>query len=463
MEEVRVVSVTIENVKGIEHAELRFQSPAPGRGQLIKVMGENRQGKSSVLDALESCLRGGKTPELIRTGAKKAEIVMRLSDGHTITRTHTQKGSYTSIEGPDGIPVKGGPMTFIEKLTSTFAFDPLQFIDAEPRERIAYVLKVLGESLQFAQAEIAQALNGAGPLLPAPEGGMDVTAFDRYKKSAEEKRAAIGSRMEEKADFIETSRKMLPAGDAGERKDWQAELARLAEEQRKTAVAEAAETQAVNAAMAEAVEIINADIQKRADAARAEFDRFMAELTGEKTDRRTAIRETAARDLAVVQVRWSDRKQAAAGEVANAQSMLEQDTRANTIRGEMERLQAECKVLSRQYDSVKDAVKALEELRRSKLAKLPVNGLEFTDGRFLVDGKDFDELSGQERFVKAIEIAAQGRGALGLMILQEKARLTPKSLKELEDAVVESGLQVVLEHATEGQLRSEPASALAVA
>ncbi len=172
------------------------------------------------------------------------------------------------------------------------------------------------------------------------------------------------------------------------------------------------------------------------------------------------IRGNASRSRDVVHARYSETKLALARQVATAQAMLEEDTRSNTIRGEMERLQGECRVIGGQYDAVKDAVKALEELRRSKLAKLPVAGLEFTEGKFLVDGKDFDELSGQERYVKAIEIASHGRGVLGLMVLQEKARLTPQSLRELEEAVVESGLQVVLEYAEPGVLRSEPAAAL---
>lgn len=470
MEEVRVTEVIIDNVKGIEHAELRFQRLPPGQGQLIKVMGENRQGKSSILCAIQSCLEGGKQPGLIRTGQKKAEIVMRLSDGHTITRTHTAKNSYTTIEGPENVAVKA-PMSFIDSLASSFAFDPLKFCEAEPKERIAYVLKVLGESLKFEAAEIHAVMGGASVLapgiqdiLPAPTDALDVTAFDRFKKAAEEARATLGTRMKERADFIETSRKMLPAGDNGPvGTNWKVELARLAAEQQTVARSESIAMQVVHTDQANAISAISALFKTSEDEARTEFERYIAELRSKKESGIASANQQATERLSAIQSQWSESKQSLAAAVSNAQAMLEQDTRANTIRSEMERLTRECKVIGKQYDAIKDAIKALEELRRSKLADLPISGLEFTDGKFLVDGKDFDELSGQERYVKAIEIASQGRGALGLMVLQEYARLTPNSLRELEAAVIDSGLQVVLEYAESGVLRSEPASALVMA
>jgi recombinational DNA repair ATPase RecF len=90
---VKVIGITIDNVLGIEHFEFR-----PGAVSILA--GRNGVGKTSVLEAIRSALRGGHDPSLLRRGAEKGSVLLRLEDGTQITKTIGREASPLKVSLP---------------------------------------------------------------------------------------------------------------------------------------------------------------------------------------------------------------------------------------------------------------------------------------------------------------------------------------------------------------------------
>ena len=99
-DKVKIVSFDIENVKRVQAVRV-----TPAETGLTTLGGDNRQGKTSCLDAIMSALGGEKySPnDPIRDGSKKAQVIVKLSNGITVTRLFTDKGTYLKIDAQDGI------------------------------------------------------------------------------------------------------------------------------------------------------------------------------------------------------------------------------------------------------------------------------------------------------------------------------------------------------------------------
>ena len=152
MESMRLVSVRVENVRGLELAEVRV-----GDG-LTVIGGGNHQGKSSFLDGICYALGGKKLfpPDPIKEGEDEAEIELRLGGGteilpwpctvhRTIRRSDngdcTTRVTITSEEG-DEAPT---PQTLLNSLIgSGLGFDPLGFVGMSAKEQVNCLRQLVG-------------------------------------------------------------------------------------------------------------------------------------------------------------------------------------------------------------------------------------------------------------------------------------------------------------------------------
>ncbi|MFP5226444.1 MAG: hypothetical protein ACLGXA_02360 [Acidobacteriota bacterium] len=490
--EVHATLIELTNVKGIPHAELRLRKPEPGKGQLIALIADNGQGKSSFLAGVEAIFTGGHRPSMIRDGADKAEARMLLSDGTDIKRITTRKGYRLDIKTADGVEVKA-PESYVKKLASGFGFDPIAFCKAKKEERLKYLMSVM--PLEFTEAEILKAMGDAKKLLAPPAGTLDIAGVNKLVKDLVEKRGATGSRRDERAASVEAFRKTLASGDQGDDpRDWKAELAAL--EARKSGIenSEREEVREIEVELAAFRKTTDAAILKADDAARGEFLRLLelarkgepglddvaalanlawnlAELSTQAKSLGDAL---AGAKEATDKVRSenSETMQALSAEIATARAGADEQIRSTAIREQMEVQRKEARRLSAEWDALAGAIKGLEELRRSKLTELPVEGLAVKeDGSIFVDGRDFDEINQGARWIKSMEIGAVGVGELGLMYADEAEHLGPANWELLREAVVASGLTVIAARVASReeieqygpQLRSEPAAALVTA
>lgn len=127
--------IKISNFLGIEELEV-----APGKVNLIS--GGNRQGKTSLLEAIEKAVTNReRRPRVIRDGADQAIILIDLEDGTTIRRSITPKTSSLAVT-KDGFKANA-PQAFLSGLIGSYAFNPVDFINEDEKKQTEILLQAV--------------------------------------------------------------------------------------------------------------------------------------------------------------------------------------------------------------------------------------------------------------------------------------------------------------------------------
>jgi len=143
---MKVVSLSVSNIMKVTAAFIQPKS------EVVVIQGDNENGKSSLLDSIVMAVSGDRAlPKVpIKKGAKKGEIVVKL-DGDkalgippfTITRSITDKKAYVKIE-PESVTAGETPRSFLDKLIGSISFDPLKFINEDPKKQRKTLLTLIG-------------------------------------------------------------------------------------------------------------------------------------------------------------------------------------------------------------------------------------------------------------------------------------------------------------------------------
>lgn len=459
-EPLRVNRIEIDCIKGIEHCELRLE----GR-QLLRIKGANGTGKSSILDAIASVFEGGSDPAMVRQGAKQGTVLIELSDGTAIKKTQSAKqGAKVEIRTKDG-EVVDKPQTYIDKLAASFAFDPLAFCRADSKKRAEYLVKAL--NLSFTGKEVGAIkfgkLDVGGPVrdLVGPEAALSLDQFDELRKKVYERRRQANASVKELDETVKNLRRSLPSTEEGELGVGMGDMLQSAQGQ--LAALEAAEKKdlefiagqlhdakkAEQEKMQVAIEAARALMQKTVDEARAKYDAEIAEIQADESEATEAVRQERAPERA--------RLQQAIGE---AQANLKRQGEIEALQKHLGEQQRRWAVKVAEAEALDKALDGLDELKRSKVEKLPIEGLELRDGEVYVGGIPFDHLNQQKRYETSFEVGTLLLGDLPLVVGDEAEHLDAEHLKEFEAALASSPLQVILAQVDDGPLRSEPQGAL---
>lgn len=431
---MNVQSIEVRNIKGITHLAAKI-------GAMTIISGRNGEGKSSFLDALSSPFLGGHEPSLIRKGADKGEVTITLNDGAVIRFTITEKASTLKITNGDGSAVKA-PATYIKSLASSFAFDPISFLDArtpaEKEKRLKFLLDAM--PISFSKSEIVTEVP-----LPNLRAEYTIEEFDALRQGTREQRANANSDVERLEKSSKSFKLMLPENDGlhnligrnvadyqppvNEWKEKAADLERQLEAARsnlRTSVTGWRSDIAVAKGEIDDWEIAEIErIRKEANGKRADIDAKGAVLIDE---------ERKPLDEAI---------QIIAVELATAKEKAEADTRLDGVR---QSVLVVIKELGTAYDRAADldkTVKALDDLRKKKLAALPVEDVEIRSGDIFYKDIPFDHVNFQQRIFTTFEIVSLKMGALPLMVIDNFEALDPEHREMFTAAVAQFGYQVI--------------------
>lgn len=147
----RIVKLEAENVK-----RLRAVTIAPD-GAVVTIRGDNGQGKTSVLDAIEYALAGEKShpAEPIRRGAEKARVVVETDDGTVIERRWTAGGTRLEVRNRDGLKYST-PQKLLDGLVGKLSFDPLAFMREKPERQAEVLRQLVGVDVSLLDAKRKQ-------------------------------------------------------------------------------------------------------------------------------------------------------------------------------------------------------------------------------------------------------------------------------------------------------------------
>jgi DNA repair exonuclease SbcCD ATPase subunit len=397
---MKVVHLEVQNVKRI-----RAVSITPGSGPTVIIGGQNAQGKTSVLDAIQMVLGGGKAlpEEPIRRGAKQASIVADLGD-LVVERVITKTGTTLTVRDKDGNK-RSSPQTLLDKLCSKISFDPLEFSKQEPAKQ--------NETLRA--------------LVP----GLDFTLLDQQRARLYDKRTDVGKdakRARAHAESIivppSTPATAVVIGDLLA----QLQTANLAQRE----VAERA--QRITDAQRKLADAERDYATAKAALDKAEQKRMAARLSVNAAEREPEVQapDTAPIELAIQNAEAINR---------NVQRRAERDGHEKQA-GELE---AQVAALTAQID-------AIDQQKHDALAAaaFPVPGLGMAADGPTLNGVPLAQASGAEKLKVSVGIGLALNPEVKVLLVRDASLLDDASLAIVADMVAAAGAQIWLERVGSG-------------
>lgn len=411
-ERYRITRVTARDFKSLDWLEI-----SPGHECLILLHGPNRSGKTSALDALTAALAGKRSqPEHpIRDGQPSATIEVELSDAArqvilTAKRSITQRGQTLDLTRTDhsGAVNVSKPQTTLSALLPAIMFRPLAFSEAPPADQTAMLADATGRSAELH------------------------AAIEERRKARRAK-----AELQQRLDMLADQTKGQPTTPA--------DSAKLAEAKQRLSDAAAATDQrnalqtAINQADADRTEAQRET--RHAQALISEAEQQIESLKLKIDQQRNALTQLAARDQRAEQAIHQHKQQLAtlpppiqASEMQQLQATI-QAAGADAARAEAAAAaQARIAETRRQ---LADAERAYDAAR-SAATGIIANAEPLPDGLAIDDddkptynGRPLGNLSGSERDLVAVKIAAAANPKMADVLLDEVGRLDDDSLAAL--------------------------------
>lgn len=419
---MKIQRIEVQNIKHVEFWELRPRT-------LNVISGANGTGKTSRLDALRAVFAGGTDPEWLRKGCKEGHVIVELDTGATIKKRLWIKrnGEITSelvITDPEGLPVPA-PQTFVDQLAGILAVDPVRLLQMPPKKFAEELLKIL--PIRFLREQI-----GNCGYLP------DTNATDSYslddvvamrKKLYDSRRAANLKAEDANATATQLARSLPPEDDGDPREQlatWRGEA------------------DAIRKRVQAGKDEIRESLRLQIEAIRKQADKDVEALREAATASVEEIERITAGDL-----------KAALESVAAIEERAAAYQRAAGAREQVDVFRAKSREAALDASRLDTALEKLDALKSSKLSDLPVAGLTYENGEFLVDGISWPHCNTARRVEIGLQIAAAMEPDLRFLVLDDCEHLDSEGWAALESGAAAMGYQVAATRVTDEPLKVE--------
>jgi hypothetical protein len=423
---MRVHGLRVENFQKLELVDVKFEDG------VIKIGGDNEQGKSAVLNAIWVALGGrAVAPAMpIRKGEEECRICLDLGE-LIVTRKLIDKGDgkpYTDslkLESADGTQRYTKPQQVLDALMGHIGFDPFAFVNLKPDAQAEMLLDMVPLSIdleELARKDVADTANRRDTNRDAAalKAQIDAMPVDSDVPAERIDRDAIADQL---ASAAETN------GAIDREAQRRTELIRQAETQAGTAEQDRARAAEIRAEIAR---LEQAAAAKDADA--AEMDRHAGVIRA----------DVAALPALDTPVNTADlREQLAAAEVTNARI----DRQARRLE-----LLAQHGELVEKSEAFTKAIDDREDQRNKGLAsaKMPIEGLGFAiaeNGKTTVmfNGVPFAQASKAEQIKASTAIAMAANPELRVLRISDASLLDSKSMAVIDEMADANDFQIIME------------------
>lgn len=412
-----ITKLQIKNFLGISEVEITPDN------KLNIITGNNGQGKTSILKAIEFAFKGkiGKDIEVINSDSNKAEIYIDL-DKFSISRVKTNRFNEVKVENEDGFEMKD-PQKYLNEIIGDFSFNPIEFTFLNEKEKTEYLLKILDIKLTKEQIEEATHL----PIEMETEATGLALLDDATKYYYEERKLKNREIKNKDGALKESVCHNREVDQIALRKFSPEKLEKKRTEYHDTRVEyEHAESENVRKGKL-ALEI--ADLEKILEKAKTEYASMKTTDLNEITERGVKIK-------------------------AEVDLMEAQEKQYNDFK-EYQKIEAAKQHLEDEAVELDEAVKLLQKDYRKDLmsrAEMPIDNLSYEDGQFLVGSKPINNLSESEKLKVSMEIAKKLNGKFKIICIDGAEKLDDESFNKLKAEVKKGDFQFFITnvHADDG-------------
>lgn len=401
METMKINKLEIENVKRVKAVKLE-----PTANGLTIIGGNNRQGKTSVLDAIAWALGGDRyrPSEAQRHGSvipPTLHIVM--NNGMVVER----KGKNSDLKVTDPTGKKGGQQ-LLNEFVEQLAIDLPKFMESSSQEKAKTLLQIIGIGDRLAELE-------------------------KKEKELYNQRLAIGQIADQKKKFAK-EQPYYP--DAPKDIVSPTELIR----QQQNILAQNGENQRKRD-KAEQYRQSVAFMTREVEAMREQLLKKEKELEEAKAALNVATMDAA--DLL-------DQSTAALEESISNIEEINRKVRANL---DKDKAEEDAQIYKNQYDALTSQIKQTRKDKTELLqsAELPLPGLFVDDGELVYDGQKWDNMSGSDRLKVATAIVRKLNPKCGFVLLDKLEQMDLQTLKEFGAWLEEEGLQAIATRVSTGE------------
>lgn len=405
---VKINSIQLENIKRVKAVQLE-----PSEAGLTIIGGNNRQGKTSVLDAIVWALGGNryKPSEPHREGSVlDPSIKLVLSNGLRVERSG--KNGALKVTDPNGN--KAGQQ-LLDSFIAELALDLPKFMAASNKDKAETLLNIIGvgpqlHTLDRKEQELYNKRHSIGQIADQKKKWA---AEQPYYEDAPETLISAGELIKQQQEILLRNQKNKELRD--EKAALENQVQRL--QQQTSAIAQQI-----------------ADLQEKHRTLLIETEEILIKLdTATKTveelqDESTAELEASIQNVDAINVKVR----------ANLDKVRAEE--------EAEQYQAQYSALTEEIESVrKDRMALLDG------ANLPLSGLSIQDGELTYKGYKWDAMSGADQLIVATAIVRQLTPDCGFVLMDKLEQMDRLTLEKFGEWLEQEGLQVIATRVSTGE------------
>lgn len=398
---IKINKLEIENVKRVKAVKIE-----PTANGLTLLGGKNKQGKTSVLDAIAWALGGNKYRP--SQAAREDSVIppylhLTLSNGLIVERKG--KNSDLKVVDPDG--QKGGQMlldSFVEEL----AINLPKFMGSTNKEKANILLQIIGVGQQLHELEVKE-------------------------QEVYNRRHTIGQIADQKAKFAkeqtyfpDAPKEPVSASELIQQQ--QGILARNGENQRKRQ-----HVAAIHAAHANQHQEVER-LKSLLDEALAKYHQLAKDL------------EIAHKDALDLQDESTEELQANIRQIDE----INRKVRANL---DKDKAETDASEYRQQYDALSNEINGIRQQKTDLLnnAPLPLPGLSVDDGELIYNGQRWDNMSGSDQLKVSTAIVRKLKPDCGFILLDKLEQMDLETLQEFGQWLEQEGLQAIATRVSTGE------------
>lgn len=397
---MKINRLEIENVKRIHAVMIE-----PSKDGLTIIGGKNRQGKSSVLDAIAWALGGNKYKPSQAANADSTippRLKVIMDNGLVVER----KGKNSDLKVTDPNGQKGGQQ-LLDSFVEEFAINLPKFMEATGKEKANTLLQIIGVGPKLAELEQKEkSLYSERLYVGRTADQKEKFAKEQpYYPDAPEEPVSASELIREQQEILARN---------GQRQQWAREHDAILEKIMKTEDEIKSYETSIRALKEKLKEL---DEQRRAS---------------EKTPAQMKMESTEELERSIENIELINRK-----------------VRANLDKAKAEE---DAKHYRDQYTELSNA---LEDVRKQKAglldsADLPLPGLSVKDGELIYKGQAWDNMSSAEQMIVSTSIVRKLNPKCGFVLLDKLEAMDLDTLKEFGAWLEQEGLQAIATRVSTG-------------